>query len=113
MVGDYQWDPFDGLVLLWVWLQCFCSGDHLSELLVHGLLLVTSGQEIVFQFCHSFPEILCPGANPSKSQALAVWDGICTVPWVAALWGQVLVGVCGLAVQIRVYVTIINDDFGV
>ena len=67
------------------WCRCGC-GCSVSVLgiditfLSCWSFLVTSGQEIVFQFCHSFPEILCPGADPSKSQALAIWDGICTVP---------------------------------
>ena len=35
------------------------------------------------------------------------------MPWVTAFGGKVLMGVSGLALQVRVDVSALNDDFGV
>ena len=35
------------------------------------------------------------------------------MPWVTAFGGKVLMGVSGLAIQVRVDVSTLNDDFGV
>ena len=44
-----------------------------------------------FQFCSSFLIVFIHGADSSDPQALAVWNGVGAMFWVAACWGEILV----------------------
>ena len=65
---------------------------------------------MVLQFRQSFLEIICPRADSPESKALAIWDGVCTVSWVAASQRKILMDVCGFTVQIHVEACTVDDD---
>ena len=65
------------------------------------------------QFCFSFLILFIRGADSSNPQALAIWNGVGAMFWVAACWGEILVCISGFRVEVGVNGVVIQDDCGV